>query len=518
MTSASHANSGLARALVVAALAAAAIVASMIQLQRADDGVVEETTLVGSTPATVFRPASGAVGPSVVVAHGFAGSQQLMRPFALALARNGYPAVTFDFLGHGRNPVPLGGSITQEQGATRRLVNETAQVAAFARPLGDGRLAVLGHSMASDIVIRAAQSDPTIGATVAVSMFSPVVTATSPRNLLVIVGAWEGMLTAEALRVAALVSAPAAAQPGVTYGNVAAGTARRVAVSPHVEHVGVLYSGASLAEAVSWMDAAFGTRRAGAAPAVPVVGPWVMLLLAGVVALAWPLSRLLPRVSATPAGASLRWREAWLFAVPMLATPLVLRVVPTQFLPVLVADYLAAHFAVYGLVSGLCLLMLARRRGGVSATAGTVAWGAFVVALACVVAYVLVALFWPIDAYVTSFVAHPGRLVLVAAMLLGTLSYFLADEWLTRGANAGRGVYALSKVAFLVSLAIAVALDFERLFFLLIILPVIVPFMLVFGLFSTWVYRATRFPPVAAVANALAFAWALGVTFPLLAG
>ena len=40
-------------------------------------------------------------------------------------------------------------------------------------------------------------------------------------------------------------------------------------------------------------------------------------------------------------------------------------------------------------------------------------------------------------------------------MLAGTLPYFVADEWLTRGAGAPRGAYALTKLCFLLSLALA---------------------------------------------------------------
>jgi hypothetical protein len=47
---------------------------------------------------------------------------------------------------------------------------------------------------------------------------------------------------------------------------------------------------------------------------------------------------------------------------------------------------------------------------------------------------------------------------------------------------------------------------------------VIVLFFVVHGLFSRWSYRRTGHPLVAGLANAVAFAWALGVTFPLLAG
>jgi hypothetical protein len=100
-------------------------------------------------------------------------------------------------------------------------------------------------------------------------------------------------------------------------------------------------------------------------------------------------------------------------------------------------------------------------------------------------------------------------------MLLGTMLFFLADEWLTRGVGAARGAYAVSKILFVVSLAAAVALDPYRLFFLIIIVPVIVPFLAVFGLWSGWIYRRTWHPLVAGIGNALIFAWAIGTTFPL---
>ena len=42
--------------------------------------------------------------------------------------------------------------------------------------------------------------------------------------------------------------------PGVTYGSFADGTARRVSFSPGVEHIGVLYSPESMAQARDWLD------------------------------------------------------------------------------------------------------------------------------------------------------------------------------------------------------------------------------------------------------------------------
>jgi len=512
----SRAAGGSWRQSALALVALLAIGASLWQLLAARGGVTTQALRIEGIPATVFRPAAGAPAPVVVIAHGFAGSQQLMQSFALALAQGGYVAVTFDFAGHGRNPAPLTGSITEVSGATRTLVAETATVAAFARGLGDGRLAVLGHSMASDIIVRFAQETPDVAATIAVSMFSPAVTADSPRNLLVIVGDWEGMLKTEALRVVGMRSAPDAPQAGVTYGDPLQGTARRTAFSPQVEHVGVLYSRDSLRESLQWLDTSFAIQRIDSP--VPIArGGWILLLLAGVVLLARPLSTLLPIVASTPVGAGLSWRRLWpALLIPMLATPLLLRVLPTHFLPVLVGDYLAAHFAMYGLLTAACLLwQRSHRAPGAGARTNRTALMAAALAL---IAFGFIGIVWPINAFVTAFVPGPERIVLVLAMLVGTLAFFLSDELLTRGSGAARGAYVASKFAFVISLGIAVALDFERLFFLLIIVPVIVLFFIVYGLFSAWAYRRTNHPWVAGIANAVAFAWAIGVTFPLLAG
>lgn len=500
----------------LAVLAAGVIALALWKLQAERAGIGISTLDVQGIPVTIYRPASGAPAPLVLIAHGFAGSQQLMQSFALSFARNGYMAVTFDFPGHGRNATPLTGSITDANGATRTLLDSMRRVAAAVRPLGDGRFAVLGHSMASDIVIRYAQQTPDVAATIAVSMFSPVVTAVSPRNLLIIVGDWEPMLKREALRAVGLAVQPRSAAPGVTYGDFAAGTARRATFSAHVEHATVLFSQDSTREAIGWLDQVFGIRRS-TPPRLDASGPWILLLVAGIVALARPLSSLLPRVTPTPVGAGLPWRRLALpLLLPMIATPLLLRVLPTHFLPVLVGDYLAAHFALYGLLTAACLRTV--RGPGWLAGIRPASLASFALATLLVIAYGFIGLVWPINRFVTSFVPGPERLLLVLALLVGTLCFFLSVEWLTRGVAAARGGYATAKFAFLCSLGLAVALNFERLFFLIIIVPVIMLFFLIYGLFSRWVYLRTGSPLVAGIANAVAFAWAIGVTFPLLAG
>jgi dienelactone hydrolase len=535
------------RRLPLLLLLSVALLLSLWQLIRDEAGITRESFQVGATPVTVYRLQGSGPAPVVVVAHGFAGSRRLMEPLALALAGRGYVTVTYDFMGHGRHPLPMRGDLQEAEGTGAFLREQTAEVADFALELPgvDGRLAVAGHSMATDILVRYAQQDPRVEALVGISMFAPTLDATSPRNVLAVMGALEGRLEAEGRRVVAMVAEvePAGVQPFTTYGNPEAGTARRLAVAPRVEHVGVLYSATTLDETVGWMDEIFGggdgPARAGdtaggaagggggGGGTAPVRahgrGLWIALLMASVFLLARPLARALPRVSEEPRGADAPWRRLLLVGgLPPLLTPFLLRPLPTGFLPVVVADYVAVHFLTVGLLTAALLWWTGGRpgvgqlleRGGLRGRGGArVAAGA-----GLMVAFFLLFMAWPLDRFFTSFFPGAERLPLLLAVLVGTLPYFLADEWLTRGSDARRGAYPFTKFVFLVSLGMAVALDFDGLFFLVIIVPVILVFFVVHGLFSRWIYRSTGSPLVAGLGNAVAFAWALAVTFPMYAG
>ena len=58
----------------------------------------------------------------------------------------------------------------------------------------------------------------------------------------------------------------------------------------------------------------------------------------------------------------------------------------------------------------------------------------------------------------------------------------------------------------------------ERLFFLILIVPLMVPILLILGLISGWIYRRTGHPFAGGFATAVALAMAIGATFPLIAG
>lgn len=502
-------------ALLVALLALLAIGMGLRHLDAATAGLTVSKERVGEIPVTLYRPPGGEPAPVVVIAHGFAGSQQLMQPFAVTLARNGYLAVTFDFPGHGGNPTPFVARIEDQERRVAILLVALESVVQFATglPGSDGRLALLGHSMAGDVLVRLAAAErDRVGATVLVSPYlAPDAPTREPRNLLILFGALEPEMLHQVGREAIAAATGGAVETAVTYGDVEQGDARRLMLVPGVEHIGVLYGGGGITAALDWLNQAFGRSGDGF---IDRRGPWLGLLFLGLIVLAWPLSRFLPRAATQPLGAGLAWRRLLPVAlVPAVLTPLILRPLPSDYLPILLGDYLALHFGVYGLITAAGLWLSGRGRAGEGV--GHILWPGLVIGTLAVMAYLILAIALPTDRFVTAFIPGGERLWLLLGIVPGTWAYFAADTWASRGPGAPRAAPVLTKALFLLSLLAAVALNLSELFFLIIIVPAILAFFLLDGLVGGWVYLRTWHPLVGALGIGLLFAWAIAVTFPV---
>ena len=484
------------RQAIVTVIAVLAIALGLWGLEAPRSSLEIVQDRVGETPVTVMRLPE-AEGPVVVIAHGFAGSRQLMAAWQVSLAQAGFITVSFDFEGHGRNPVPMSGDVTSIDGTTRLLMEETGRVTDYAvgLPGAEPRVALVGHSMASDVVVRQGIADPRVEAIIGISVFSQAVTAETPENLLMLNGAWEGALRAEAQRV----MADLGAAEGDRVGTPGDGFARMALAVPFAEHVGVLYAPSGIGAGIDWLAESFGVVPAAGAV---MLGPWIVLALFGVVLLALPLARALP-VGEAP------WhserRVFWVLAVgPALLTPALLSLFDTRFLPVLVADYLALHLAVYGAL----VLAGAAWAGGFPARRGLLPG----LALAL---YGIVVFGGIMDRHVGSFLPHPGRAAVILAILPGAVLAMLADAVLSEATRAVLWRRIVARWMFLVSLGIAVVLDFERLFFLIIILPVILLFYLSYGTMGRFVGRRTGSVVAMGLGLGIILGWALGVTFPM---
>lgn len=469
------------------------IVLSLLVLESARHDVVIAKFSVGATPVTKYARVD-ATGPQVVVAHGFAGSQQMMQGYALPLARAGYQVYVFEFHGHGRHPDPMMGDVNALDGTTRLLMVQTQEVLDSLSTQG-APIALLGHSMATDILARVTLERPEIGPIVLVSAFSQVIDATTPRDLLLVTGSWEPGLRGFAQEALAMVD------PSTAEGETAVlGDMRRRAISaPFSEHVSVLHSRIGRAEAVAWLDSFY--ERQSALRILPT-GTAILGLLAGIVLLFRPLAARLPRRAVLPTQQT-NLQFLVVLGLPTAITPFVAAPLTPDFLPVLVADYLGLHLFVFGIIQ-LGFLWVWRIRPD------AMSWRALMLLL------IWCALFgFLLDRYAANFWPTLDRLWIIAALTLGAVPYMLADTILT--AHAGVAKRLLVRTAFLTSLGIAVALDFSGLFFLIMIAPVLVLFYLVFGTMGRDVaLRSGSFAP--GLALGLVLAWALGVSFPLFSG
>lgn len=466
------------------------IVLSITFLEFARHDVIVTRFDVGQTPVARYALVD-ADGPVVVVAHGFAGSQQMMQGYALPLARAGYHVFVFDFLGHGRNPVPMSGDVTSVDGTTRLLVEQTAQVMDAVAPQG-GKIALLGHSMATDILVRTAESRSDVGPIVLISAFSQVISEVAPDDLLLVTGAWESGLRSAALDSLRMVD-PTASEGDIVDNGI---ISRRAVVARFSEHVSVLHSRDGRRAALDWLDRVY--DRTSDITILPT--GWAIIgLLAGLVIIFRPIARFIPLRDFDRLRLN-RGQTAIILLVPATLAPLCALLPLPDVLPVLVADYLMLHLLVFGVLQ-LALLRVWR------VTVGPLKWVAFgVLLLAC-------AIFgFALDRYAANFWPTAGRAGIIAAMLIGALPFMVADAVLTTGQSVlGR---LATRASFLVSLGIAVAFDFERLFFLLLIAPVMILFYIVFGTMGR--VTALRAGPIASgLALGVVLAWALGVSFPM---
>lgn len=198
-------------------------------------------------PMLYVAPQQAEKIPGVLVAHGFAGSKQLMLGYAHVLAHAGYAVMLWDEGGHGANATPL-----ERFGLLDDL--EVAYTTLLEQPEVDpARLALLGHSMGSGAVMSAAIKNPKFAATVAISPTGASVNSQVPRNLQLQVGSWEVGFIANARRLLQ--------QAGGENENLAQGKGRSLVTIPNAEHITILFRDASHQAARKWLDATFGIQN-----------------------------------------------------------------------------------------------------------------------------------------------------------------------------------------------------------------------------------------------------------------
>ena len=322
------------------------------QIASAQNGL-DVITIKNSDPPVTIITSSDSTStprPTVLIAHGLAGSSVIMRGFALTLAHAGYTTVSWDFQGHGANPNPLSSSSHSSD-----LLHDAESALAYAEAAGladTQRVAILGHSMGSGAALSYGTSHPETSATIAISPVNQPVTPALPQNLLLMAGSLETQFVSNAERLLALA--------GGQGGELSSGTARKLVVIPDVEHISILFSPKAHLTARLWLDGTFGSQS-GASNYVDRRIFWFVLGILGVILFTNACLNMISSGSEKKITIKPLWhRMIAIFAGGIIATILLWLISLSGFkvnqvLGLLVGGFLIFWFGIAGLTSLLLL-------------------------------------------------------------------------------------------------------------------------------------------------------------------
>lgn len=215
--------------------------------------------------AKLFRPMGAteqSPAPGVVYIHGYQNNRETGDAYSIETARRGIVVLNIDAIGRGHSGIP---GDPKEPGFDPTYGGTSSL--AFLRSLAfvrAGSTGMMGHSLGAEMAYTVALADSSVRALVITGYaYTAVAGPAVPRNMLMIIGRYdefrkrmtgvgdiekEWMGTEQTRRVFPVPDP----KLGVTYGNFAKGTARRVVVPP-ISHVHESHSSEAIAETVEWL-------------------------------------------------------------------------------------------------------------------------------------------------------------------------------------------------------------------------------------------------------------------------
>lgn len=515
-------------------------------------------TLRGAIPTPVLRytPPAGAQTPVVaVLAHGYAASKEIMSSFATDLAKQGVTVYTFDFPGHGASPAEYGGA--HHSGVVDQLVSALSEVVdyAMAHAPPHAKLVLLGYSLGTIAVGEYALRHPTmtrLQATVLVAgILNDRPSLTIPRNLLVLTGQFDlpGINDIARDSIASACDTAATAIRGAVYScQTHTSDQRKRVILPGLDHISIVTAASTHDTVIQWLSATVDPRigrapvnadvrlhwmLAGFIAALLAIGPLIKLLaltlrlrpaqhgapLASVAASDLP--PVAPAVLGFGAlagalGVALLALRVYLPSSFWAADPF-----PFTLLRQQVSADAAIFFVLAGVLLGVALWWPPRLRASLTLPPRREALAQGLIALAVTV-FLMVTL-GALSTYAwESLALDPQRLWRGVVYTILLWPFFFALRSLLRAMAPQFKRPALAdlgaSVLILLALVGAILMNFGRLSYLGILLPVFAIIVLLLVGASAWA-RRTLAHPVALMAtlDALLLAWTLAATLPLVA-
>ncbi len=506
---------------------------SFSRLLNYEDTITRSTfTIRGDIPVPVLemQPKHSSSNLTAIIAHGFAGSKELMTGFGVELARAGITAYLFDFPGHGQSPVTLPNDISSPRIAQNNL-DALHEVVTYVRTHMVANqppdIILLGHSMGSVAVgdyAMAHANEPDIVTTILVSpVGQEYPTFQQPKNLLILAGKDDipgaisdsHRMIQEACALSSIRSTP------VECGDPTHGTGRRLNILSGLNHLTILNASGTFQEMLHWVQRAYpnGVTRDEMQSNVRLF--WLICGVAGILLSIFPLSALLADIfKLHPAARPRSWIDVLIYNMCLLigiagAIGILYEWQPFGFVGLLLVDYVTGYFFLAALIAGV-LLWLTRRF--VPLPSIQQFWQQLVIGV--VLSVFLYITFGQITTFAWQrFSFTMPRLWRFAMVFVLVLPFFLLDESVNRGYQE-RGLRrailsSLGSKAFLISGLFVSLRLIPSLSFLSIILPVLFLLFLLLIAFSVQFYRNRQATLVTAILSAFMIAWCMSITLPI---
>lgn len=475
------------------------VMISIWQISIAQKGLEVLNLHTTNPPVTIIIPSNAAPAsrPTILIAHGFAGSSVLMRGFALTLAHAGYTTVSWDFEGHAGNPNPF--SLTSESNHLLQNAESALAEADTSGLIDTQHIANLGHSMGSGVALSYGITHPDTYATIAISPVNQAVSPTLPHNLLLMAGSLESQFVTNAEQLLAMA--------GGQSGDLTSGTARKLVIVPNVEHISILFSPAAHSAARSWLDGTFGPQP-GASNYTDRRILWFGLGIVGFIFLSKASLNTLPVTIQEKFPITPKWLRLIALLGGSIAATCILWLVSlsgvkiSQLLGLVVGGYILIWYGVAGVISLLIFRPRIYKPTARELIKGLVAFAALWLGVGLLGNFV-----W------LPWLLIPSRLWLWIPGSIIVFPWFFAVGEIAKQANkVGQiGWWLVQVIVVIGGLYLALTINSE-LGFIFIILP-LVPIMLGLHMLTvspkhgSWVY---------AISGAMFTAWLLLAVFPLL--
>ena len=468
-------------------------------LEKSSDGLLNTSFNVKQTP-TFLTHKEETSSVLVIIAHGFGGSSNFMKSLSNSIATAGHRTVRFDLLGHGINPVAFSGDVSNSEGPSVQFINQLNSVIDFYKiKFSPSHIVLVGHSMATDIIIRTAATRRDITSLIALSAYTNKKLTEKIPNILVLNGEWESNLVKKTkeLFISSGIKNP---ELNKIYNEPKTNYLRKMSSIKNSEHVGILYMPTTQKEIGQWFVELGLSKHP---HKINHIGLLLVCTILNLFFLFLFILRFFPQKKTFVL--TIHKTKLFAFIIGVLLLPFLQFIIPFNATSFPVFNYLMTFFFIVGILLYFVTPVSFEK---------TVIDSFNVYSFFFLIFFFIGLFGYFIDNYISTFIGDGGRIYIFCLLLVPCLCFSLSLQKIYQEKNHWLYVN-LVKFSIVVSLGISVFLNFDDLFLLSYAILILLLYWIFFGFLSSLFNRRNLYLLSNSCSNGVVLAWTLSTTLPL---